>query len=155
MFDVVYSWGVLHHTGNLDLAMEKAAALVKPDGLFVVALYRRTWLDPLWRVEKKWYTGASPKAQRRAQKIYDLGFRAAQLVVGKRGTDGQRGMEYWHDMHDWLGGYPYEAMLAPEVDDFCTQRGFTKERVFARGRPLGIFGSGCDEYVYRAKQAES
>ena len=60
-----------------------------------------------------------------------------------------RGMEYWHDLHDWLGGYPYEAILAPQVEAMMRKRGFKPERVFARPLELGLFGSGCDEYVYR------
>jgi 2-polyprenyl-6-hydroxyphenyl methylase/3-demethylubiquinone-9 3-methyltransferase len=42
VFDIVYSWGVLHHTGDLALALRNATALVAPGGLFVCALYRRT-----------------------------------------------------------------------------------------------------------------
>src|SRR5690606_5297934 len=42
-FDIVHSWGVLHHTGRMDAAVEAAAALVKPGGTFVIALYNRHW----------------------------------------------------------------------------------------------------------------
>lgn len=147
-FDIVYSWGVLHHTGNMRAAIAKAASLVKPSGLFALALYRRTWLDPLWVAEKRWYAQASPKGQRLAQRTYDGLYRLAVRVTGRK-TTMVRGMDYWHDLHDWLGGYPYEAILAPELDAMLSSLGFTPERVFARGKSLGLFGSGCDEYVYR------
>jgi hypothetical protein len=61
-------------------------------------------------------------------------------------------MDFYHDVHDWLGGYPYESALAPEVDDKLTGLGFKAERVFARPISIGIFCSGCDEYVYRLQQ---
>lgn len=41
-FDVIYSWGVLHHTGDMMRALRQAASLVKPGGLFIFALYRKT-----------------------------------------------------------------------------------------------------------------
>jgi hypothetical protein len=57
------------------------------------------------------------------------------------------GCEY--DLHDWMGGYPYESILAPEVETLMRPLGF--ERVHGMATPLttGIFGSGCDEYLYR------
>jgi 2-polyprenyl-3-methyl-5-hydroxy-6-metoxy-1,4-benzoquinol methylase len=148
-FDIVYSWGVLHHTGNLDLAMTKASQLVKPGGLIVLALYRRTMLDRFWVTEKRWYSSASPGGQKFVRGLYHAAFQVASTLTGKGRFAGTRGMDYWHDVHDWLGGYPYEAVLAPEVDTKLTALGFVAERVFARSRGVGIFGSGCDEYVYR------
>ena len=43
-FDIVYSWGVLHHTGTGSLweAADKAIAMVAPGGLLAIALYHRT-----------------------------------------------------------------------------------------------------------------
>jgi 2-polyprenyl-3-methyl-5-hydroxy-6-metoxy-1,4-benzoquinol methylase len=69
-FDVVYSWGVLHHTGDLDRAIRKAAAMVEPGGEFVFALYHRTWLCPFWTIEKKWYAKASNYGQTLVRSIY-------------------------------------------------------------------------------------
>src|SRR5215469_755596 len=44
-FDVVYSWGVLHHTGNLWQACENVATLVSPGGTLFIAIYN----DQGWR----------------------------------------------------------------------------------------------------------
>ena len=60
-----------------------------------------------------------------------------------------RGMDYLHDMHDWLGGYPYETASADDVDQRLRDLGFFPERVFATRPRIGLFNSGCDEYVYR------
>ncbi len=38
-FDIVYSWGVLHHTGAMWQALENIAGLVKPGGVLAIALY--------------------------------------------------------------------------------------------------------------------
>ena len=49
-FDIVYSWGVLHHTGNLMLALQHASIPVKLNGTLFIAIYNdqgfksRLWL---------------------------------------------------------------------------------------------------------------
>ncbi|MCB1548228.1 MAG: class I SAM-dependent methyltransferase [Hyphomicrobiaceae bacterium] len=147
-FDAVYSWGVLHHTGDMMRAIDMAAALVAPGGLFAFALYRRTRLDWFWTREKRWYIKASPSGQRAAQRVYTGAYRLACALTGRR-AQMERGMDYTHDLHDWLGGYPYESILASEVESHMTGLGFAKVRELARPLELGLFGSGCDEYVYR------
>lgn len=155
-FDVVYSWGVLHHTGDLDTAVRRAAALVSPGGLFVFALYRKTYTDALWGIEKRWFTRASPRAQAGAQAIYLALFKLALIASGRsfsayeENYKSGRGMDFEHDVRDWLGGYPYETMAPHEIARVMAELGLSEVRSFARpGRPIGLFGSGCDEYVYR------
>jgi 2-polyprenyl-6-hydroxyphenyl methylase/3-demethylubiquinone-9 3-methyltransferase len=153
-FDLVYSWGVLHHTGDMAAAVAKAAALVKPGGRFVFALYRQTHLCPFWKVEKRWYSRAKPKAQQRARKLYTALMRIAFFTVRRDFKDyvdsyqSSRGMNYEHDVHDWLGGYPYESIGAADVAEMMGGLGFMDERAFTQPKSLGIFGSGCDEFVY-------
>jgi len=156
-FDVTYSWGVLHHTGSMWKAIDAAAGTVAPGGRFVVALYRKTLLCAPWRLEKRWYAKASPAAQERARRVYIGLF---HLLGRLRGMDTEayvrdyassRGMDYEHDVHDWMGGYPYESASPAELNGFMTQRGFRRERMFAHGgvvRHVGLFGSGCDEFTF-------
>jgi 2-polyprenyl-3-methyl-5-hydroxy-6-metoxy-1,4-benzoquinol methylase len=159
-FDIVYSWGVLHHTGDMYRALASAASSVKPGGHFVFALYRKTWLCPLWRLEKRWYTKASERAQRVMQAIYVALFRMGLRFTGRQFVDyvrnyhGNRGMDFYHDVHDWLGGYPYESITPSETERFMCSLGFApilvsspRGRLF--GRSTGVFGSGCDEFAYR------
>jgi len=159
-FDVVYSWGVLHHTGDMMRAIRKAADMTMQGGLFVFALYRRVWMDWFWRIEKPWYSSADAAQQRRARSAYAQAMKIGLLATGRRFSTyvatyrGNRGMDYWHDVHDWMGGWPYESILPDEVEHLMRSLGFERVRVFAsRGRLLGrnpgFFGSGCDEFVYR------
>src|SRR6266545_2128449 len=133
-FDVVYSWGVLHHTGAMHDALSAAARLVAPGGVFGFALYHRTLMCRLWRWEKRWYSGASPQAQRRARALYIALLRAAFFIVGRdfrshvANYHSVRGMDFAHDVHDWMGGYPYESILAPEVDALMRPLGFARIR---------------------------
>lgn len=159
-FDVVYSWGVLHHTGDLHRALRSAAALVSPGGQFVFAVYARTPLDWFWKLEKRWYSRAGQAAQVRARSLYVGLFRLlypirhrdsfSEFVANYGANSGQmRGMDFYHDVHDWLGGWPYESISAAETE-LCMQRlGMRGIRAFVRERRgLGLLGSGCDEYVY-------
>jgi 2-polyprenyl-6-hydroxyphenyl methylase/3-demethylubiquinone-9 3-methyltransferase len=155
-FDTVYSWGVLHHTGDMYRALRSAAALVKPGGAFIVALYRKTWLCWFWRIEKRWYARASSRAQAVATSVYVwicalLKGKSVKTYVDEYRAD--RGMNVHNDLHDWLGGYPYESITPESMQRFMTSIGFASQRVFAYtgrffGRFSGIVGSGCDEYAF-------
>lgn len=150
-FDVVYSWGVLHHTGDMWRAIDRAAAAVAPGGKFAFALYEKTPLCGAWRVEKRAYTKASPRAQKLARKAYSALFNLARFASGRglRKTDMKRGMQFEHDVHDWMGGYPYESTNREEVLRHMTALGF--KEVLDLPVPVhlaGLFGSGCSEYVY-------
>lgn len=81
-FDIVYSWGVLHHTGELDRAMLHAARMVDHGGLLALALYRPTTLDPFWLWEKRWYMAASPHAQQKARAAYLYALRLDSWSAG-------------------------------------------------------------------------
>jgi 2-polyprenyl-3-methyl-5-hydroxy-6-metoxy-1,4-benzoquinol methylase len=151
-YDVVYSWGVLHHTGDMYRALRAAVGLVAPNGQFLFALYRRTYLCWFWKMEKRWYAGASQAAQALARSVFVRAFRLASrgnfdsYVSGYRKS---RGMDFYHDVHDWLGGWPYESISPAETDAFMRQLGLHQVRSFVYpGKVTGIFGSGCDEYVY-------
>ena len=154
-FDVVYSWGVLHHTGDMWRAIEKAASLVAANGLLAIALYRKTISDAFWTREKRWYAGASPASQAAARAFYLATYRFGCAISRKNyqsivtNYKSRRGMDFHHDVHDWLGGYPYETALASDVETKLTSLGFAPQRVFSRGTTWGFLGSGCDEYVYR------
>ena len=150
-FDLVYSWGVLHHTGDMWRAMDCASKMVAPDGTFAFALYERTPLCGAWRVEKRAYMNAGPRTQKLVRDAYVGVRRLARLVRG-RSSSGmlERGMDIVHDAHDWLGGYPYQSTSSKEVLEFMRERGF--ELVLEQPVKVhlaGVLGTGCSEYVYR------
>lgn len=158
-FDVVYSWGVLHHTGAMVEAIRNAAAMVAPGGLFAFALYRKSPFCRLWRAEKKWYSKASQHQQNIARTFYVVLFCLGCIATGRgfkkyvADYKKMRGMEFFHDVHDWMGGYPYESISPSEVDGLLGDLGFSLERKFVRSGVTDLLGSGCDEFVYK-KTAE-
>lgn len=151
-FDIVHSWGVLHHTGDMWAAVRKASQMVARGGLLVVALYRPTRFDAFWTREKRWYAHAFPAAQRLARGLYITAVWLARIRQGSfrefvAGYRSGRGMDFDHDVHDWLGGYPYETALARDVETEMASLGFKPVRVFAQPT-RGILSAACDEYVY-------
>lgn len=160
-FDIVHSWGVLHHTGDMWAAIDRAAALVTPGGLLVLALYRKTALCGAWTAEKRLYSRAGPALQGAIAGIYKALFGLGLLATGRwppryfRDYHGRRGMSWRHDVHDWLGGYPYESVTPQALGAFMRARGFELRRQFVKPGGLGLFGSGCDEFVWRRQPGQA
>jgi 2-polyprenyl-6-hydroxyphenyl methylase/3-demethylubiquinone-9 3-methyltransferase len=152
-FDLVYSWGVLHHTGALWDALDAITGSVAPDGRLFVAIYNdQGGASRRWRAVKQIYCGST--AGRLAMiatffPYFALGGLVADVRARRsplRRYHGQleRGMSVIHDWHDWLGGYPFEVAKPEQVLDFCRQRGFVLERLKTCGG-----GLGCNEFVFR------
>lgn len=153
-YDVVYSWGVLHHTGDLDTALDHVVGLVAPDGLLHLAIYNdQGRMSEKWRAIKRRYVEAGPAQQRLLEAYVSvrLGWRAvAARLVGRRrgplgyGKEGDaRGMSWWHDIRDWVGGYPFEVAKPEEIVARCRAHGFQLRSL----RTVGG-GHGCNEFVF-------
>jgi 2-polyprenyl-3-methyl-5-hydroxy-6-metoxy-1,4-benzoquinol methylase len=155
-FDIVYSWGVLHHTGDMARAIRIAAAHVRGGGLLALALYGRTRYCGLWKRIKRWYVSATPKQQARAERLYIRLFGLYLLLRGKRlrthieRYQEKRGMDFHHDVRDWVGGYPYESITPAELTSQLAPLGFALVRQNVKKRS-GLFGSGNDEYLFRKR----
>lgn len=151
-FDIVYSWGVLHHTGDMRLAFEHVIQPLKPDGCLFIAIYNDQGLrSKLWHSVKRVY--CSGVLGRTAVSCIFLPYfflRAIAVGVLKYGSPvgefrnyrSNRGMSIYHDWIDWLGGYPYEVASAESIKEHFEHRGFQlkKEKLTRR--------LGCNELVF-------
>jgi 2-polyprenyl-6-hydroxyphenyl methylase/3-demethylubiquinone-9 3-methyltransferase len=153
--DIVYSWGVLHHTGAMWEAIEKASRYVKPGGKLIIAIYLKTMFCDFWEWEKRFYSKASPLLQIPILLGYSTLCVLRMLLKGVnpvqhiRTYNINRGMSWWHDRIDWLGGWPYESATPKDVIEFLKRRGFALEGSYGTARTLGLLGSGCAEYVFK------
>ena len=160
-FDIVYSWGVLHHTGAMNKALISAADLVADRGDLCVAIYGKTVLCDLWRAEKRLYAKAPEFVRKAIRGLFLVWF--VFLATLRDLTRGRifrlrdhvikysrsRGMQFYTDIHDWLGGYPYESATPKEVRGLMKNLHFSEKRSFVQpGLRHGLLGSGCDEYVF-------
>jgi 2-polyprenyl-3-methyl-5-hydroxy-6-metoxy-1,4-benzoquinol methylase len=155
-FDVVYSWGVLHHTGQMWRALEFATLPLARGGELFLALYNRTSLARhRTTVAMKWTYVHSPAPLRwllagayaATHAMPEIGSslyrRRSPLSYFRQYAETSRGMSWWTDIVDWVGGYPYEAATRSEVVDFYAARGL----ILKREHPS--FGHGCNEFVFQ------
>ncbi|MHC4651550.1 MAG: class I SAM-dependent methyltransferase [Planctomycetota bacterium] len=129
-FDVVYSWGVLHHTGRMWDAVRNAGGMVNPGGYFYITIYNRrrglrgsrTWL----RI-KRLYNRMPPAGRKLMEYVYIANYFQSKLIRFKnpmkriRDYQEKRGMNWRTDVTDWVGGYPYEFASVQEIFDFVRQ----------------------------------
>ncbi|MFF5262482.1 class I SAM-dependent methyltransferase [Actinomadura viridis] len=155
LFDIVYSWGVLHHTGDLWGAVDAAAGLVAPGGLLYISIYNDQGLESrVWRRVKRQYNKSGPVARGvlvAASAAYIGRRRPARKALEILRKDGLparpprvRGMSAKHDLVDWVGGYPFEVARPEEVFAFLRDRGFALCHLTTCGG-----GLGCNEYVFQ------
>jgi SAM-dependent methyltransferase len=155
LFDIVYSWGVLHHSGAMWEAVERASRFVRPGGLFGLALYEKRPTCGFWTVEKKFYSRAPGLVQKAIRGLYKGAFYAGLIATGRspfsyvRSYKSKRGMSFHHDVHDWLGGYPYESATIEEVRSRLRDWGFEIVRLHPATPGFGLFGTGCAEFTLR------
>lgn len=155
VFDIVYSWGVLHHTGAMWQALEHVQHLVTNGGLLFIAIYNDAGSKSVrWRRAKQLYN-ALPRPLRLPYIVacaspLEMKAAVSSLVCGRPGSylkrwskNGTRGMSPWRDLVDWVGGYPYEVAKPEEVFDFYKARGFVLRRLMSTG------GLGCNEFVFQ------
>lgn len=152
-YDIVYSWGVLHHTSAMWEAIGNVIPLAKPDGEIFIALY-----NDQGPTSKKWL---------KVKQIYNKGFWGKLFISSilityffanfifyslKQGKSPfkqwksykqQRGMSVYHDWHDWLGGLPFEVASNEKVVDFFNERGFYLKKLRTNN------GLGCNQYVFK------
>lgn len=151
-FDVVYSWGVLHHTGSMWEALENVAPLVKPNGLLFIALYNdqdaisKFW----WKVKEIYCSSAVGKLAVCSLFFPYFGFRVLlKSVLTKENAFSaykkNRGMSVTHDWYDWLGGFPFEVAKVEEIFEFYKAKGFELRNLTTSN------GLGCNQFVFIRK----
>jgi len=154
-FDIVYSWGVLHHTGKMWQALGNAATRVKGRGMLFIAVYNdQGFLSKVWTKIKRNYCEGNKLIKLLMFFAYAL-YSVLRSFVGdivKRNNPvaryteyrKSRGMSRLHDWKDWLGGYPFEVAKPEEVFSFYKEKGFLLSKL-----KTCAGGKGCNEYVFR------
>jgi SAM-dependent methyltransferase len=158
LWDIVYSWGVLHHTGAMWNAIDNAASRVAANGLLFIALYSSNVASPsteFWLDVKKRYNRADAGGKRRMELWYLWRFgldrnplRLPLLIKQIYQKKKQRGMSYMTDVRDWLGGWPMEYADDHEVIDVMKEKhGFTLVNIST--------GEACTEFLFARTGAPS
>jgi 2-polyprenyl-6-hydroxyphenyl methylase/3-demethylubiquinone-9 3-methyltransferase len=155
-FDVVYSWGVLHHTGEMWKGLDNAAIPVADDGKLCVAIYNDTGSPAArWKWIKKTYNRL-PRILRTPYTIAIIApgemknlirsllkLKPQEYVRSWTRYDSGRGMNHWRDIVDWVGGFPYEVAAPEEIFEFYKARGFRLAKLKCKD-----VGLGNNEFVF-------
>jgi 2-polyprenyl-3-methyl-5-hydroxy-6-metoxy-1,4-benzoquinol methylase len=152
-YDIVYSWGVLHHTGDMWRAFANVVPLVATNGVLFISIYNdQGSRSGRWRRVKQLYcSGPLGRTAICATYISAFAGRSALADVVRlrnplqryRDYKRNRGMSLLHDWIDWLGGYPFEVAKPEQVFDYFRDRGFRLQRLKTCGGSLG-----CNEFVF-------
>lgn len=157
LFDIVYSWGVLHHSGDMRRALQLVAERVKTGGVLFVAIYHdQGGASRRWSTVKQLYHRLPiilrPAWVAAVASIYEAKFAAARLARGRspmptadwKQKSVDRGMSVWHDWVDWVGGWPFEVASPDAIINPLAVQGFRLQRLKTVGS-----GWGCNEYVFQ------
>ena len=143
IFDVVYSWGVLHHTGNMERSIENTVRRVKPGGLLMIAIYNRHSSSAGWKAVKWLYNRSNRFGQKFLIWIFTpIIFVAKWISTGENPLKVRRGMDFMHNVIDWVGGYPYEYASINEMVGILNKFGFDVLNTIPATVP-----TGCNEFV--------
>ena len=151
--DIVYSWGVLHHTGNMIKALKNVGLLVKENGLLFISIYNdQGTISQAWAKVKRTYCSSSigklgvlllliPMfiVLNLGVSVYEYGNPLKKFTLYKH----KRGMSIYHDWIDWLGGYPYEVSKPETIFNLFQTSGFILEHLKTTQK------LGCNEFVFR------
>ncbi len=154
-FDIVYSWGVLHHTGDMWEALDYVKDLFKSEGYLYLAIYNKFEGLPLssykWKKIKKFYSSSGVIVRKLVYYLYVSYYVLGLILVRKNpvryikeyGKNSVRGMDFFTDAVDWLGGYPYEFASIEEIKKFYNERGYGLIKTKETKR------EGCNEYLFK------
>jgi SAM-dependent methyltransferase len=146
-FDLVYSWGVLHHTGSMWQAINNALSMVKESGLFYLTIYKDDNYEKSIRLKEKFNNaGEFGKKMMINKEILKLMARRALKLKNPFAWNErlERGMNIYHDLVDWLGGLPYEAVGEDEMLQWGIKNDLTLLRILCKGN----YGA-CNYYLFK------
>jgi len=141
--DIVYAWGVLHHTGAMWKAIDNSAKLVKKEGLFALAIYNRHWTSGFWLRFKKFYNRRGKIIQKIMVFSIFLPRVLIRLMKLKHPFREKRGMAIYYDAVDWAGGFPYEYAGFDEIVSFLEKRDF----ILING--IRTKSIGCNQFMFK------
>jgi SAM-dependent methyltransferase len=125
-FDVVYSFGVLHHTPEPQKALREAFRVLRPGGRVIIGLYHRRsifsayrFLD--WLISGQWRTESFDESFWRIE-AHAENTTARTLVNRYTRSDVRRLLADFEGVHTWVDHFGADARLTRWLPASLTQR---------------------------------
>ena len=154
--DIVYSWGVLHHTGAMWRALANVGQLVADGGTLFISIYNDQGYQSMkWRKLKRKYNQGNRVTKWQILTAYKIREICRLILTGQnpativRGYKRHRGMSWTHDIVDWVGGYPFQTAKPEQVFEFFYDKGYTLTKLLTWGA-----GLGCNQFVFKKQEGE-
>ena len=142
-FDIVYSWGVLHHTGNMWAALENVDVNVADNGKLFIALYNYQPFSSRYWVSAKHFYNKHRWSRPLFVLVHGVHMTLPRMLLNMiRQRVYPRGMNIWYDLLDWLGGYPFEVCTPEQIFELFKSKGYQLKKLKTVGGK-----SGCNEWV--------
>jgi SAM-dependent methyltransferase len=158
-FDLVYSWGVLHHTGAMWQALKNAVLPLNPGGRLFIAIYNdQGRRSRYWTWIKKTYNRVSSPMRGLILFVCLLRLWGPTVIKDAcllrpfqtwRSYNSPRGMSPWVDLVDWVGGYPFETATPESIIAFYQSQGLQLIQAKTCGQ-----GLGCNEFVFSNRDGD-
>jgi 2-polyprenyl-3-methyl-5-hydroxy-6-metoxy-1,4-benzoquinol methylase len=162
-FDVVYCWGVVHHTGRMWEAIDNLLPCVAEEGVLVLSIYNdQLYVSRAWAGVKQIYqrlprllrpllvaaVGAALFVKRLLMTLVASAARVLLLrnplvpFANWMREAQARGMHGWYDLTDWVGGWPFEVARPETVFRYLRDRGVQLQELTTST------GHGCNEFLF-------
>lgn len=155
-FDIVYSWGVLHHTGKMWAAIDNCLKQVNDNGIFFISIYNDQGIKSHFWWIVKWLYNKLPRVFKKPFAFsagvfvtflmllkYTLMLQPMVVLGPIFNYKQNRGMSMLTDIVDWYGGFPYEFATYDYLVDYVQSKGFELQR----GKEASSLG--CHELVFK------
>ena len=155
-FEIVYSWGVLHHTGKMWYAIDNSLTLLEEKGLFFISIYNDQGLKSHFWWGIKFFYNFLPVFLKKLFALilsmivttlllvkYTFKLKPMKILAPIFNYKMNRGMNYFSDLIDWYGGFPYEFAEYDYLIDYIENKGF---KLINSKR---VFSLGCNEFVFK------
>jgi 2-polyprenyl-6-hydroxyphenyl methylase/3-demethylubiquinone-9 3-methyltransferase len=132
--------------------LKNVSGLASPGGLFYTAIYNHKKSFPTshdWLKVKRFYSRHGRLVRRPMEVAFIFALFGSLIARGRNpfshifGYKNRRGMSFYRDVVDWLGGYPYEFASVEEITAFEEKLGFETCRVAAAPT------TGCSQFLFR------
>jgi 2-polyprenyl-6-hydroxyphenyl methylase/3-demethylubiquinone-9 3-methyltransferase len=139
-------------------AIANSAGLVRPGGFLYMMLYRDARSASIWRAIKRRYVKSGTVLKFLMRNTFASALVAGLIIKGRNPRRvmreyglKSRGMSWYVDVTDWVGGYPFEFTDAESVIAFLASRGFTLRNIYPPISPpsMGLRGTGSYQYLFQ------